>query len=69
MTKESKTYQELSDKLDNVINSLENPATTIDEAVSLYKEADQLIKTLKDYLENTRNEIKILTKRSTDKGI
>lgn len=67
MTKDSKTYQDLSDKLDNIIMSLENPATTIDDALSLYKEADQLIKMIKDYLEKTRNEIKILTKQSNKK--
>ena len=69
MVKDSKTYQELSDKLDGIIASLENPNTTIDDALSLYKEADQLIKTLKDYLENTKNEIKILTKQSTNKEV
>jgi exodeoxyribonuclease VII small subunit len=69
MAKDSKTYQELSNKLDDIIVSLEDPTTTIDDALSLYKEADQLIKTLKDYLENTRNEIKTLTKHSTNKEI
>jgi exodeoxyribonuclease VII small subunit len=67
MAKGSNTYQVLSDKLDNIIMSLENPSTTIDDALSLYKEADQLVKTLKDYLEKTRNEIKTITKLSTKK--
>jgi|GEM_PF-1544122 len=69
MGKNTKTYQELSDKLDSIIASLENPTTTIDEALSLYKEADQLLKTLKDYLENTGNEIKTLTKHSANKEV
>ena len=67
MVKNSKSYQELSNKLDDVIGVLENPSTTIDEALELYKEADRLIQSLKDYLDNAQNEIKILTKQSTDK--
>lgn len=68
MAKNTKSYQELSDQLDSVIMSLENPTTTIDEALNLYKEADKLINSLQDYLENSRNEIKVLAKQSTDKG-
>lgn len=69
MVKNTKTYQELSDELDNIIASLENPVTTIDEALVLYKQADKLIKILKDYLENTKNEIKVLAKQPADKEI
>ena len=68
MAKNTKSYQELSDQLDSVIMSLENPTTTIDEALNLYKEADKLINSLQDYLENSRNEIKVLAKQSTDTG-
>jgi exodeoxyribonuclease VII small subunit len=68
MVKNTKSYQELSDKLDSVVMLLENPSTTIDEALNLYKEADKLINSLQDYLENSRNEIKVLAKQSTDKG-
>lgn len=68
MTKTTKSYQELSDKLDSIIMSLENPSTTIDEALNLYKEADKLIDSLQDYLENSRNEIKALSKHATDKA-
>ena len=68
MAKTTKSYKELSDKLDSVIGLLESPSTTIDEALNLYKEADKLINSLQDYLEKSRNEIKVLTKYSTDKG-
>ena len=68
MVKNTKSYQELSDKLDSVVMLLENPSTTIDEALNLYKEADKLINSLQDYLENSRNEIRVLAKQSTDKG-
>jgi len=68
MPKTTKSYQELSDKLDSIIMSLENPSTTIDEALNLYKEADKLIDSLQDYLENSRNEIKALSKHATDKA-
>jgi exodeoxyribonuclease VII small subunit len=68
MPKDTKSYKELSDKLDSVITSLEDPSTTIDEALTLYKEADKLISTLQDYLENSRNEIKVLTEHTTDKA-
>ena len=68
MVKNTKSYQELSDKLDSVVMLLENPSTTIDEALNLYKEADKLINSLQDYLENSRNEIKVLAKQSPDKG-
>jgi exodeoxyribonuclease VII small subunit len=68
MPKNIKSYQELSDKLDGIILTLENPSTTIDEAINLYKEADKLIESLQDYLENSRNEIKAISKHSTDKA-
>ena len=68
MVKNTKSYKELSDKLESVIMLLEDPSTTIDEALSLYKEADKLINTLEDYLETSRNEIKVLTKHATDKA-
>jgi exodeoxyribonuclease VII small subunit len=67
MVNNTKSYQDLSDKLDGVIAMLESPSTTIDEAINLYKEADLLIQKLKNYLDNAKNEIKVLTKRSTDK--
>jgi exodeoxyribonuclease VII small subunit len=69
MTKTTKTYQELSDELDKVVALLEDPTTSIDDALRLYKESDKLINQLQDYLDNTRNEIKILTKQWADKEI
>ena len=69
MTKTTKPYQELSDELDKVVALLEDPTTSIDDALRLYKESDKLINQLQDYLDNTRNEIKILTKQWADKEI
>ncbi len=68
MVKNTKSYQELNSELDKIIAKLEDPSTTIDEAIELYKEADQLIKTLKNYLDKAQNDIKILTKRSNNKA-
>lgn len=48
--KAKKTYQELKNELESVLEQLQNEDTDIDQAVELHKKGQKLIKELEDYL-------------------
>lgn len=50
MTKESLTYRQLKDQLDEVLNKLQHEDTDIDEALILHKKGQELLKELEVYL-------------------
>lgn len=53
----SKTYGELSDRLDMVVAALESPTVSIDEAIRLYEEGTVLVAELEKYLKTAENRI------------
>lgn len=48
--KAKKTYQELKNELEAVLEQLQNEDTDIDQAVELHKQGQKLIKELEGYL-------------------
>lgn len=56
MTK-SKSYQQLSTELDEVINRLQSDATDIEESILLYEQGILLTKELEKYLKTAKNKI------------
>jgi len=57
-----KSYRELQLELDEVLLQLQSAELDIDKALELYKQGQNLIKKLEDYLQTAKNEIEHLKK-------
>lgn len=58
----SKTYQELSSELDNVLATLQQPDIAVDEAVKLYEQGMKLAAELEKHIakaENTLQKVRL----------
>ena len=53
-------YQELSSKLDNLIENLNKDSEDIEEMIVNYKKAVEVIAKMEDFLQSAENEIKII---------
>lgn len=53
-----KTYQELKEQLDTVLDRLQDPATEIDDAIKLHETGKKLLTELETYLEQAEQKIK-----------
>lgn len=62
MTKNKPTYQELNDRLQQVLDQLQSHEITIDDALQLQKEGEALIAQMQKMLEAAENTIKKLPK-------
>ena len=56
--KQTKTYQQLSDELNQLIEWFESDAVNLDEAVDRYEHAMELLKRMEDHLELAENKVK-----------
>jgi exodeoxyribonuclease VII small subunit len=56
--KQTKTYQQLSDELNQLIEWFESDAVNLDEAVDRYERAMELLKQMEDHLKLAENKIK-----------
>ncbi len=65
-TESEESYQALRERLDGLLNKLQDPAGDVDEAVSTYEQALEVIAKLEQHLETAENRIK---KVQTDFGI
>lgn len=54
-------YANLKNKLDQIVEDIENPDINIDQAIELYEEGMQLIQSIEKYLGETENKIKKIT--------
>jgi exodeoxyribonuclease VII small subunit len=63
---QTKTYQQLSRELDEVMNRLQAEDIDVDEALALYKQGTALTKQLEDYLQQAENTLKKLPKSPVD---
>lgn len=57
MTDNDQTYQQLSTKLDDVLNKLQQPDIGVDQAVDLYKEGLQLAQKCEARLKQAENKL------------
>jgi exodeoxyribonuclease VII small subunit len=59
MAKDSKQddYQQLSRRLDEVVEAIQGPDVTIDQAIAAYEEGMELITKLQVYLKSAENRI------------
>jgi exodeoxyribonuclease VII small subunit len=56
--KQTKTYQQLSDELNQLIEWFESDAVNLDEAVDRYEHAMELLKRMEDHLKLAENKVK-----------
>ncbi|MGD0284051.1 MAG: exodeoxyribonuclease VII small subunit [Candidatus Saccharimonadales bacterium] len=61
MAKNEINYQELSNELDILLAKLQDPATNLDDAMSLYKRGRVIIKELETYLKQAENTVRTLS--------
>lgn len=57
-------YKELKDKLDQIIEKLEQADVDIDEAVKLHAEGQKTVAELEKYLEKTKHKFEVIKKGS-----
>jgi len=58
----TKTYRQLQDELDQVLDQLQSAELDIDRALELHKKGQKLLTELEAYLKNAKNEIEQLKK-------
>lgn len=58
MSANKKTYRQLKEQLESLIEELESPSIDIDDALKTHKQAKEVIKELQDYLKNADAQIK-----------
>jgi exodeoxyribonuclease VII small subunit len=57
-------YKTAKSQLDEIIYWFENEPIDVDEAIAKYQQADQLIKDIEMYLNNTRAKIDLTVKKT-----
>ena len=57
-TKPSKTYQQMTDELNGLIDWFESDRVNLDQAVDKYEQAMELLKNMELYLQTAENKIK-----------
>jgi exodeoxyribonuclease VII small subunit len=60
---QSKTYQQLSDELNRLIEWFESDALNLDEAVEKYEQAMTLLKQMEEHLKTAENKVKKISVR------
>jgi exodeoxyribonuclease VII small subunit len=61
MVKKEQSYQELKQQLDTILRQLQDEDTDIDEAISLHKEGQKVLKQLDSYLAHVAKDSDIKT--------
>jgi exodeoxyribonuclease VII small subunit len=59
----AKTYQQLSDELNGLIEWFESDAVNLDEAVAKYEQAMELLKQMEQHLKTAENRVKKINVR------
>jgi len=59
----SKTYQQLSDELNDILNQLQSSESSIDDSVELYDRGLKLAQEMELYLNKTSNKISRLKQK------
>ncbi|MCL1936706.1 MAG: exodeoxyribonuclease VII small subunit [Defluviitaleaceae bacterium] len=59
-------YEQFIEKLEEIVNKLENPDTSLEDSINLYKEGIDIAKFCNEKLDSMEGEIKILKKSVDD---
>lgn len=54
----TRTYQQLSDELNRLIEWFESESVNLDEAIDKYEQAMSILKQMEDHLKNAENKVK-----------
>jgi len=54
----TRTYQQLSDELNRLIEWFESESVNLDEAIDKYEQAMGILKQMEDHLKNAENKVK-----------
>jgi exodeoxyribonuclease VII small subunit len=57
-SKTSKTYQQMADELNGLIEWFESDSVNLDEAVGKYEQAMELLARMEDFLKTAENKVK-----------
>ncbi len=57
MTSSKSDYNKNKLELESIVSRIKDESVSIDELVELYKKADKLIKSLKEYLKHAKNTV------------
>lgn len=57
-SKTPKTYQQMADQLNGLIEWFESDSVNLDEAVSQYEQAMELLAQMEDFLKTAENKVK-----------
>jgi len=55
---QTKTYQQLSDELNKLIDWFESESVNLDEAVDKYEQAMDILKRMEEHLQTAENQVK-----------
>ena len=58
MAEKKKTYQKMADELANLVEWFESDAVNLDEAVTKYEQAMELLQQMEAYLKTAENKVK-----------
>jgi len=61
---DKKTYATMSRDLEEILESLQNSSTDIDEAIKLHERGQKLIADMQTYLKQAENKVRKLTPKS-----
>jgi exodeoxyribonuclease VII small subunit len=64
MATKKPSYADLNRELESILGELQDPSTDIDQALTLYKRGQEVIKQLEDYLNRSKNSIKSISLNS-----
>ena len=56
-SKQTKTYQQMADELNGLIEWFESDQVSLDEAVDKYEQAMSLLKDMEDFLKSAENKV------------
>jgi exodeoxyribonuclease VII small subunit len=60
-TKKPKTYQQMTDELNELVEWFEGELVNLDEAVAKYEQALELLQQMENYLKTAENKVKKIT--------
>jgi exodeoxyribonuclease VII small subunit len=64
--KKTKSYQDMADELNRLVEWFESDSVNLDEAVEKYESAMELLRQMEDYLKTAENKVKKINAKFDD---